>query len=71
MARKLIEPSLDDEEIASEDIDTLWRIVDYGWLTDFNRTDPPFMSSLSQAAQAFNWQFFEELINCDFTIPSE
>lgn len=71
MARKLIEPSLSDDEIASEDIDTLWRIIDYGWLTDFNRTESPFRPNLSQAAQIFNWQFFEEFINSDFTIPVE
>jgi hypothetical protein len=69
MARKLIEPSVTDEEIAPEDVDALWRIVDYGWLTDFNRTESPFRPNGSQGVQMFNWNLFEDFIGSHFSIP--
>jgi hypothetical protein len=69
MARKLIEPSIVDDEIEQEDIDTLWRILDYGWLTDANRTERPFKPNYSQTAAMVNWHLFEELINSDFGLP--
>lgn len=62
VARALIEPSSSDDDIEPQDMDVLWRILDYGWLSDANRTESPFKPSPSQASGMLSWRFFEDLI---------
>jgi hypothetical protein len=64
-AQALIEPSstIDDDEVA--DPEKLWRILDYGWLSDSSRSDSPFQPNTFSGVQSSNWVFFEDLIGDD------
>ncbi|KAH8691352.1 fungal-specific transcription factor domain-containing protein [Talaromyces proteolyticus] len=69
VAKNLIKPSSADDDIESDDLDALWRIVDYGWLTDANRTDSPFRRTPSQLSGIFHWDLIEDLMCSHFSMP--
>lgn len=70
VARTLIEPSTTESDLQPEDMDALWRILDYGWLSDGNRTEFPFRRDLSQAVRIQSWRLFEDPTGTDFNIPT-
>lgn len=51
-------------------MDNLWRILDYGWLSDSSRTDTP-LPATPMNADVGNWDFFDDLIgkDIDLAIP--
>jgi hypothetical protein len=69
-AHALIEPSSfsADDELA--DPEKLWCILDYGWLSDANRSDSPFQPSPFTGGSSSGWGLFEDLIGDDIFFPT-
>jgi hypothetical protein len=61
IAQALINPSASDNEVDLAQLENLWLIIDYGWLSDANRTSSPVRPITSPSADFGNWGF-EDII---------
>lgn len=61
-AQTLIEPDFLPNDIESMQLESLSRILDYGWLCDAHRSDQPSQAKTPQNANLCNWGFFEDLV---------
>ena len=70
-AHALIEPSFfsTDDELANPE--KLWCILDYGWLSDANRSGSSFQASPFLGGASPGWGLFEDLIGDDIFFPQD
>jgi hypothetical protein len=57
VAQALTNPSASESEIDLAQLESLWLIIDYGWLSDANRTGSPVRPITSPSADFGNWGF--------------
>lgn len=62
LAQALIELSTSINDVDMTELDKLCCIIDYGWLSDANRTGSPFRPMTPLSADIGNWSFFEDFL---------
>lgn len=61
-ALALIEPHFTAVDIEPTTLERWSNIIDYGWLSDANRTERTTVVQTPQTLNPGNWNFFEDLI---------
>lgn len=68
LAQALIAPSASVHDVDMTELDKLWRIIDYCWLSDANRTGSPFWPMTPLSADLGNWSFFEDFLTSEHNL---
>lgn len=61
-ALSLLDTSFLDGSIEDKDLSSLSCVLDYGWLSNANRTEPPSGQNTPQNTEFENWSLFDDMI---------